>query len=376
MIAYTFVILFHQSSKVMNIQILAVLLVIQSFIACQPAPDDIRVSAASIGFQSADSSKQDSERSLLPAANIVYQSVDNGQTWQDVSAGLPGDVQPESIFTGANEIFLGTQNGLYRSSNTSTTPIWRQSLFLYGRITAIFPGRTGLYACSYDHGLFHNITGTDIWMPLTNTLKDKTVRTVVETADGALFVGCDSGIFKSTDNGQTWKQVFEEGIVLNIVEMGGVLIGGSVNGVLRSTDGGEHWDYALNENILAKKTGLIGNQFVTILGTTDATKLIPEGVTHRLRASDDGGKTWHRLERALFPVQGVYDMDERLSQVKDLYDIIQAGEYLFCSFDTGIFRSSDQGKTWEPVFPTNGQVSFNFAVSGQVIYAVQKSAGC
>lgn len=213
-------------------------------------------------------------------------------------------------------------------------------------------------------------------MPLTNTLKDKTVRTVLETADGALFVGCDSGIFKSTNNGQTWKQVFEEGIVLNIVEMGGVLIGGSVNGVLRSTDGGEHWNYALNENILAKKTGLIGNQFVTILGTTDATKLIPEGVTHRLRASDDGGKTWHRLERALFPVQGAYDMDERLSQVKDLYDIIQAGEYLFCSFDAGIFRSSDQGKTWEPVFPTNGQVSFNFAVSGQVIYAVQKSAGC
>jgi len=40
-------------------------------------------------------------------------------------------------------------------------------------------------------------------------LPDKTLRTVLETLDGAVFVGTDVDIFKSSNGGQTWKQVFD-----------------------------------------------------------------------------------------------------------------------------------------------------------------------
>lgn len=358
----------------MKIQILAVLCGIQCLLACQPAPDDIRTSAAGIGFQPSEAAELVPLKALQPATNVVFQSADGGRTWQDISTGLPGNVQPESVFAAENELFIGTQHGLYRSGNATSNPVWQQTLFLYGRITAVFPGRAGLLACSYERGLFQNISGTDIWMPISATLKDKSVRTVLETKNGTLFVGCDSGVYKSADKGQTWKQVFDKGIILNIVLSGDVLIGGGVQGVIRSADNGEHWDYVLNENILAKKTGLIGDHFVTILGARDATKVSPEGITHRLRSSDDGGQTWHRLDEAPLPVKGVYNLDERLSQVKDAYDIVQAGEFLFCSFDTGIFRSADQGRSWEPVFTSEGR-AFNLAVSGQVVYAVQGPGG-
>jgi hypothetical protein len=128
--------------------------------------------------------------------------------------------------------------------------------------------------------------------------------------------------------------------------------------------------------ILAKKTGIIGDRFVTILGTEDASKVNPAGITHRLRASADGGKTWQRMDRAMGPLQCVYDMDERLAEALDIYDIVQAGEYLFYSFNTGIFRSSDYGKSWELVFPSDGNTSFTLAVAGKVIYAVKGFAGC
>ncbi|MBC7776019.1 MAG: hypothetical protein H7246_11340 [Phycisphaerae bacterium] len=329
--------------------------------------------ATNIGFQSI--AEQGLGKANPAATTVVFQSTDGGQTWQEVSTGLPEDLQIWGVYTGSDEVFIGTRDGLYRSSSSSAAaPKWEQVLFLDGSITDVFPGRNGLFACSYERGLFQNIPSTEVWKAMN--LKDKKVRTVLETPDGNVFVGTDNGIFKSADGGQTWKQVFEEGIVLNIVASGGVLIGGGVRGVLRSTDGGEHWDWALDENILARKTGLIGERFVTILGTEDPSKVIPEGITYRLRASADGGKTWQRMEKPLGPIQGAYDMDKRLSEAKDIYDIMQSGKYLFCSFDVGVFRSSDQGKRWELVLPSNEKWVFNFAVSGQVIYAVRANVGC
>jgi photosystem II stability/assembly factor-like uncharacterized protein len=206
-------------------------------------------------------------------------------------------------------------------------------------------------------------------------LKDKSVRTIFETTDGAVLVGCDSGIYKSTDGCKTWKQVFDGGMILDIVAAKGVLISNGYQGIQRSTDGGEHWENVLNENILVKKSGRIGNRFYAIMGTEDPRKVIPEGITSRVRVSSDGGKTWQRIDASPLPVEGMYRMDARLTDVRDAYDLVQAGEYLFGSFDTGVYRSTDQGMTWEQVFSSNGKTSFKVVVSGKMIYAVMVG-GC
>lgn len=56
--------------------------------------------------------------------------------------------------------------------------------------------------------------------------------------------------------------------------------------------------------------------------------------------------------------------------------IVEVGEYFFCGHPTGIFRSSDKGKTWKLLFPSIGSKVFNLSVSGNVIYAVPKDGGC
>ena len=355
----------------MHIHLFALLVFFQSFTACQQDQERTRPLAASIGALSV----VDSLRNPETAANIVFQSVDGGQSWQDVSAGLPNNVSTEGVFISGGEVFLGTGNGLYRSSSTARAPVWQKEFLLEGRINDVFPGRAGLYATSYAHGLFQNLAGTGMWHAVSTSLPDKSVRTVLESKDGSIFLGTDSGIFKSADGGKTWKQVFAGGIVLDLVAAGNVLIGGSFLGVLRSTDGGEHWAEVLNETILAKKTGLLGDRFVTILGTKDPSQVNPEGVTQRLRVSADGGQTWQRMEQPLLPLQGAYDMDASLLQVRDIHDIVQLGEILFCSFDTGIYRSLDQGKTWLLVYPSDGKSRFTLGVSGKVVYAVQ-GGGC
>lgn len=361
----------------MRIPILALMLLFLSFAACQRGEEKALPMTASIGFPTIPGGLQAPEITDQPAADIIFQSTDGGQTWQDVSSGLPAKLEVRTVFANGDEILLGTENGLYRSSTRNSAPKWRKEQLLDERITEIFPGRAGPYVCSYEKGFLQEVVpGTGMWKPVYTNLKDKTVRTVLETPDGAVFVGCDNGIFKSADRGQTWKQVFDGEMILNIVVADGVLIGGGSQGVLRSTDGGEHWESVFDENILAKKTGRLKDDFVTILGTKDPTKINPEGITSRLRISTDQGKTWERMEQPLLPMEDVYDLEERLAEARDLYDIIQVGEYLFCSFDTGIFRSSDKGKSWEPVLSSREKWAFNFAVSGKVIYAVLAPTGC
>ena len=207
-------------------------------------------------------------------------------------------------------------------------------------------------------------------------MTDRQLRTVVESADGSIIIGTDKGIFKSSEGGQNWKHVFEDGLILDIVASNGILIAGGSRGVMRSIDGGEHWACVLNKNILIKKTGLLNDRFAVILGTEDADKVHPEDITSRLLVSDDAGLTWHRMEQPLLPVPDVFDMDERLLEVKDMYDIVQVDNALFCSFDTGIYRSYDDGKTWQPVLVSPKKKVFSIAVSGNVIYAIPRGGGC
>jgi len=139
------------------------------------------------------------------AANIVFQSTDGGQSWQDVSAGLPVDFGVGRVFADGGNVFLVSDGGLYHRSSVSLAPEWEKDWFLNESVSDVYPGSAGLYASSYQTVFFQKLPGTDIWKPMHNALKYKTVRTVLETSNGNIFVGCESGIFGSSDWGKTWE---------------------------------------------------------------------------------------------------------------------------------------------------------------------------
>ena len=358
----------------MQIHILAFLFFAPPFFACQQDQEKtLSTAAANIAFQSVAAGLQSPEKARTTAANIIFQSTDGGLTWEDVSAGLPQDLQAFCVYADGGKVLLGSESGLYHKTNPPMAQAWEKEAFLDERITNILPGKAGPYICSYGSGFFQEMPGTGIWKPMHTYLKDKTILTVLETPDGTLFAGCDSGLFKSADGGATWKQVFADGMVNSLVAADGVLIGGGARGLMRSTDGGEHWDSVLTEDGWTQKTEFIGGRFVAItrgIGTLKEVNEDPERMAARLRTSADGGKTWQRMDANLASVRLTSNIDESLEPVWAVNDIKQSGEYLFCSLDTGVFRSNDQGKTWRFVFPSIRKRAFTLAVSGGVIYAV------
>ena len=176
------------------------------------------------------------------------------------------------------------------------------------------------------------------------------------------------------ENGQSWKQVQNQGRVMNMVEAEGVLIATGQKGIMRSTDNGEHWQWVISEGGVGIAVERIEGGFAAIAYNTTIK-------ARRVHLSFDGGKTWKAIDEGLRPALSI-------SSIK------QVGKYLICGHPDGIFRSFDIGKTWNMVHPSVDKNKFKFAttlngnhlsepekvfklyVSGNVLYAVAGSAGC
>jgi len=302
------------------------------------------------------------------ATNIILQSKDGGQTWQDVSYSLPQNVEPEGFFAGKSEVYLRAGDDMYHSKNNLKTPMWEKETILGPQLSSIAFSRSSVMAFNYEGEMYQKVSHMGTWLPVYSNLKRKAVRTIFETADGTVFVGCDNGLYKSTDKGVSWKQVLNKGWVMELVEAEGVLVGTSALGIIRSTDKGEHWEHVISE-------GGVGIAIERIDGGFAAISYNASTDSRRIRISRDGGKTWDAIDNGLQPSLSI-------SSIK------QVGNYLICGHPDGIFRSSDMGKTWIKVHASvddlpqllaktsNPGRVFTIYVSGNVLYAVARNGGC
>jgi photosystem II stability/assembly factor-like uncharacterized protein len=335
-------------------QVLAFLLFFQLFTSCQQAQEKA-VPMATADLQFISTSQQNIGKPKVPAANIIFQSIDGGLTWQDISAGLPSDREVYSLLAQNGEVIVSNENGIYRSKITSDAPVWEKEYLVNSAVYGIFPGRSGLYALNKYNSFLQNIS-KDIWVPVFSGLEGQYLRNVIEAPDKTILVGTEDGIFKSADQGKTWKHVYNNGWVIRMVESEGILICTNEHGILRSTDGGEHWDLVVSEGGVGIEAEVIKGGFAVITYNT-------ESKTRRIRTSMDGGKTWQAIDADLPPTA-------------DIASIKQMGGYLFCGHPDGIFRSSDQGKTWELILLTIEEKIFNLSIVGGVIYAMPRKGGC
>jgi len=304
------------------------------------------------------------------ATNIIYQSKDGGQTWQDISDGLPVNEQPEGFFAGESDLYLRVKDVMYRSKSNLKTPVWEKENDLDPRTGSIAFNRSGVMAYNYAGQIYQKVPSAGTWLPIHTNFKTHSMRTIFETADGTVFVGCDSGLYKSTDRGESWERVQDEGWVMDIVESGGVLLAKGQKGIMRSTDNGEHWEWVISEGGVGIAIERIEGGFAAIVANTST-------ISRTIHISLDDGKTWKAIDEGLRPSLFI-------SSIK------QMGEYLICGHPDGIFRSSDMGKTWNMVHPSvdkkeyvyssdpfnDHREVFKIYVSGNVLYAVAGSAGC
>jgi len=324
---------------------------------------------------------------------IIFRSTDGGQTWQDISKGLPEKLRREGVwrdgfFTNDSGFYLRAGNGVYHSEPNSATSFWTKDIFP-GEQRNIAPGKNGILAYNFRGQFLKKTNGKSDWAPMyTNfqeqavrinrtvdwmykNYKEKQVSSVFETAGGTVFIGSNNAVYKSANGGKTWKYVHVAGWIMKMAESNGILLAASSVGILRSTDNGENWDRVISEGSAGVAVESIEGGFAAIVNNTITQ-------TSSVHISLDNGKTWRTIGEALQPSWSSLLMKKiGLPQSpSDIFCIKQMGKYLVCGRSDGIFRSSDMGKTWKKLLlPAIENYGFNLSVSGNVIY-VMPNKGC
>lgn len=309
-------------------------------------------------------------------SGIVFQSSDGGKTWNDVSSGLPNKFDARSVFVERDELVLGYDKGIWRKK-TSLVSVWEKENFLNETVSRIFPTKNGPLVYSYDAGLLQKIDVTGFWVPVWNEFKGKALFCMLETQQGDIFVGSDAGLFKSVDNGKSWKKVYDAALVFSLAEHDNVIIGGSDIGIIRSSNKGEDWESIIKQDGPTHSVKYLHGSFVAISqGGQWLYGDAPSASANTMRRSNDGGKTWIHMDEQLTPFRYLYKLDDRRSPIRKINDVEHFQNYIFTSIDNGIYRSANFGKTWELVLPSIENTYFDIAICGKVIFAVRVFDGC
>jgi len=309
--------------------------------------------------------------------NIVFKSTDGGQTWQDISKGLPENLRDDSIqgksfFANDKGLFLKVGSELYHSTANATPPFWTKETST-DENSSIAPGKSGILASNYWGVNLIQTNGTSVWSPMFDFSHEPRIRSFFETAGGTIFLGTNRGIFKTDNSGKTWKHVYDGAYVGHFAELNGVLVAIGMRKIIRSADNGENWALATGEGGVAFDVKQVRGGFAAITASTVSD-------TRTLRTSYDGGKTWQPIDAGdqdkVFADSIWRTWDDRLLLKFFPTSITQVAGNLLCTHPDGIFRSSDKGKTWKLLLPSVKDKGFILFGSGNVIYAIPSKGGC
>jgi photosystem II stability/assembly factor-like uncharacterized protein len=284
------------------------------------------------------------------AGGGVWKTTDGGSSWQNVSdkffktapvgalAVAPSD--PNVIYAGMGESFIRgdmiTGDGIYKSMDAGKT--WQHM------------------------GLENTHVISEI------AVDPRDADTVYVAALGHVFgPNPERGIYKSTDGGKTWKKVLYKnadtgGIDVSIDPHNSRILfaslwqasrspwlmssGGPGSGLYKSTDGGETWkDISQNPGL---PIGILGKIGISVSGADpNRVYAIIEAKNGGVFRSDDDGATWQRLFHES-------DLTQRAWYYMRIYADPKNADVVYAPQVDGLFKSVDGGATFKPLDTPHG----------------------
>ena len=179
-------------------------------------------------------------------------------------------------------------------------------------------------------------------------------------------VAAGNGIYKSTDAGKTWSQVWKQegqigtmavhpknAAIAFAAVLGHAFGPNPERGVYRTTDGGRTWQQVLKKDAETGASDVAidpSNPSVVFAGFWQARRkpwdLVSGGPGSGLHVSRDGGDTWTELQEKGLPEKpwGKVGVAVAPSDGRRVYALIEAEK-------GGLFRSDDGGESWELASP-------------------------
>ncbi len=230
-------------------------------------------------------------------------------------------------------------------------------------------GMWEIYLGAGSGGLWYG-TGDGNWVSVGDRLSNPAVGAIAidPVNPGTIFVGTGdwgrdngAGMFKTTNQGQTWAFVALPTTPVYITEIlylvgSSIMIMSSSSGVFKSTNGGSTWQIRTVEPTQqsAGCYNLVAASVSTLYATLPGFGADSAGGIYR---SADGGDTWSKLSNGLPTISGsTIALDVSTSNTDVMYASYTNAQNGF----GGVYRSTNGGSAWQrtpdpPSYIANGQ---------------------
>ena len=206
-------------------------------------------------------------------------------------------------------------------------------------IQALTAGSGGvIYAGSFGMGIFRSADRGGSWTSANQGLTDPFVLCLTTGKDGAIYAGTfRGGVFRSRDGGKIWQPVNKG---LKRLEIKALMM--DAKGLYAGTGDGVYLLNAAQDQWKVVSTGL-DEILVHALARTDDGTLYAGTSGKGVHSYKERSTGWTRLRQGLRDHEGLVENFIRVLAV-DKEQGVYAG-----TFDGGVFRSGDGGKTWSPI---------------------------
>jgi photosystem II stability/assembly factor-like uncharacterized protein len=266
---------------------------------------------------------------------IIFLSNTAFTQWEACNIGSNLIVLEIKIFE--NNIFAGTNNGIYLSTDYGI--IWNRidQTGISGAIYALAKNDKNMFAATYYNGIFLSTNNGVTWKSINQGLNEKSLCVVsLAIKDNIIFAGTKGGIYLSTNNGTNWKAV-NQGIdstkldINKVAICGNNIFAGTVySGIYLSTDNGNNWNI-INEGLPAT--------YITCFATDG--KNIYAGTEYGVYLYIENGNYWKEYNHGLTTLfMGALTVSA---------NYIFAGTSDYQYYTGGAFFSSDKGANWKAI---------------------------
>jgi len=220
---------------------------------------------------------------------------------------------------------------------------------------------TALFAATAA-GLFHSRNEGREWTPageMPLPMLAAVTPSVHFAENSLIYAGTQTGFYRSSDAGRTWRQTLAGGRVFTIASVptagqeDRLFVGTEEDGILRSDDGGRTWAGA--------NPGLLDLTVLALAFSPDAARdhVGFAGAASGLYRTGNSGKSWRDVGLPL---------DDPAVQCLAVSPAFARNQCVFAGTeDDGLWRSDNGGASWNlvPGLPTGGISAITFAPHGE-----------
>jgi len=125
----------------------------------------------------------------------IVRSTDDGQTWTQIGqSSFTGRIPITIAFDKAGSIYVGTNDGLFKSTNLGQDWAAKNQGLMNTNISSLAVNSQGhVFAGTYGGGVHRSTNNADTWVQEVDGMDDLTVRALAIDSHGYLYAGTDNG---------------------------------------------------------------------------------------------------------------------------------------------------------------------------------------